>query len=89
MTTKAPSKVKEFPADSLEKIAYNSAKDVPTVEPNDASRLGYHIWIWLKEKECTLADAVNRSEARLLIPKDEAVKIIREALLKFGVQAEF
>ncbi len=88
MTTKAPAKVKEFPADSLEKIAYNSVKDVPTVEPNDANRLGYHIWTWLKKKECTLTDAVDRSEARLLIPKDEAVNIIREAFLKFGIQAD-
>lgn len=88
MTTKAPSKLKKFPAESFETIAYNSVKGVLTVDQNDKYRLGYQIWIWLKEKSGTLYDAVARSEARLLVSRLEAVKIISEALSKSGIQTE-
>jgi hypothetical protein len=88
MSTKAPAKVKEFSSESLEKIAYNSVHDVPTVEPNDAHRLGYHIWIWLKDKKGTLENAVKESEARLLVQPKEAVKIVRAALRSQGMSTE-
>jgi hypothetical protein len=88
MSTKAPAKVKESSPESLEKIAYNSVRDVPTVEPNDAHRLGYHIWLWLKDKKGILENAVKESEARLLIPPKEAVKIIRDALKSQGISIE-
>jgi hypothetical protein len=88
MSTKAPAKVKEFSPESLEKIAYNSVRDVQAVEPNDAHRMGYHIWIWLKDKKGTLENAVKESEARLLIPSKEAVKIVRDALKSQGISIE-
>ena len=88
MSTKAPAKIKEFSPESLEKIAYNSVKNVPVVEPNDAHRMGYHIWIWLKDKKGTLENAVKESEARLLVPPKEAVKIVRDALKSQGVSIE-
>ena len=88
MTTKAPAKVKEFPPESIEKIAYQSVRDVPTVEPNDSNRLGYYIWLWIKDKKGTLENAVKESEARLLIPPNEAVKIIRESLMTHGISRE-
>lgn len=88
MTTKAPAKVKEFPPESLEKIAYMSVRDVPTVEPNDSNRLGYYIWLWIKDKKGTLENAVRESEARLLLPPNEAVKIIRESLMTQGISRE-
>jgi hypothetical protein len=80
MTTKAPPPVREWPAEALEKIAYSSVGSIPTVEPNDRNRLGYHIWRWLESKQGTLAEAVAESGARILIEKEEAVKIISAAL---------
>ena len=87
MTTKPPSKVQEFPADSLEKIAYNSVSTIPTEEPNDRNRLGYHIWKWLSSKQGTLEQAILQSGARLHIPTFEAKKIISESLQKQGISA--
>jgi hypothetical protein len=80
MATIAPSQVKKFDASSLEAIAYESVKQIPTKEPNDQVRLGYHIWTYLKEKNGTVADAVKNSGARILIPEKEASAIIEAAL---------
>jgi hypothetical protein len=85
MTTKPPSKVQDFPADSLEKIAYNSVSTIPTEEPNDRNRLGYHIWKFLSSKQGTLEQAIMQSGARMHIPQSEAKKIIAEALQKQGI----
>ncbi len=86
MTTKAPPTVKEFPSDSLEKIAYASVNPIPVEEPNDRSRLGYHVWLWLMNREGTLAEAIKISGSRIHIPRDEALKIISENLKKQGIQ---
>lgn len=88
MTTKAPPKVKEFSEESLEKIAYTAVRNISTVEPNDANRLGYHIFLYLRDKKGKLADAVAEAEARLLIPKQEAIKIIKSALEAKGITVE-
>ena len=85
MTTKPPSTIQEFSADSLEKIAYTSVSTIPTEEPNDRNRLGYHIWRWLRNREGTLEQAVAESGTRLHISQHEAVKIIQEALMKQGI----
>jgi hypothetical protein len=85
MSTKAPAKVKEFTPESLEKIAYNSVRDVPTVEPNDANRLAYNVWIWLRDKKGTLEEAVKEAEARLLVTRKEAIKIVHDALKSQGI----
>lgn len=87
MTTKAPSTVQEFPADTMEKIAYTSVSEIPTEEPNDRNRLGYHVWRWLTTRQGTLEQAIAESGARLGIGKAEALKIISEALAKQGVPA--
>jgi hypothetical protein len=80
MATVAPSTVKQSDPSSLEKIAYESVKAVPTKEPNDQYRLGYHIWNHLKEHKGTVAEAVKHSGARILIPEKEATAIIEAAL---------
>ncbi|MBE0557975.1 MAG: hypothetical protein IH628_12150 [Proteobacteria bacterium] len=86
MTTKPPSPVAEFPENSLEKIAYQSVQEIPTQEPNDRHRLGYHVWAWLKERKGTLNDAVRISGSRILMPEEEAVKTIRTFLNAKGIQ---
>jgi hypothetical protein len=85
MTTKAPSPVRSFPEDSLEKAAYMSVNAVPTREPNDRNRLGYHIWRWLVGKQGTLEEAIRESGARLTIPAQDAATMIKETLQKRGL----
>ena len=85
MTTKPPSAVQEFQADSLEKKAYASVSTIQTEEPNDRNRLGYHVWRWLTAKQGTLEQAITESGARIHVSKEEAAKIIREALAKQGL----
>ncbi len=85
MTTKAPSAVREFSPESLEKIAYASVSTIPTEEPNDRNRLGYHIFRWIVSKQGTIEEAIMASGSRLHISQKEAVKIIRENLQKSGV----
>ncbi|MCK9409079.1 MAG: hypothetical protein WCX28_00355 [Bacteriovoracaceae bacterium] len=80
MSTIAPAPVKQSDPSSLEKIAYDSVKEIPTKEPNDQNRLGYHLWNYLKEKKGSVAVAVKQSGARILIPENEAVAIIEAAL---------
>ncbi len=85
MTTKAPASVAEASADSLEKKAYSSVSSIPTVEPNDRNRLGYHVWRFLGQRQGTLEQAVAESGARLLVSRDEAATTIREALRAAGI----
>ncbi len=85
MTTIPPPHIKEFDASTLEKIAYESVKTIPTKELNDQYRLGYHVWNYLKEKKGTITDAVKQSGSRILIPEQEAVAIIEAELKKSAV----
>ena len=85
MSTKPPSAVQEFPAESSEKIAYLSVSTIPTQEPNDRNRLGYHVWRWLTTRQGTLEQAIAESNARLNVSREAALETIREALAKLGV----
>jgi len=87
MTTKPASPIEAADATTPEKIAYESVSGVPTVEPNDGSRLGYHVWRWLTTREGTLREAVQESGARMTVPTDTAVSMIREQLASRGVKA--
>ncbi|HLP16547.1 MAG TPA: hypothetical protein VK470_09840 [Bacteroidota bacterium] len=86
MSTQPAAKVRAFAQTSLEKIAYTSVQDIPTREPNDQYRLGYSIWVYLKEHTGTIEDAVRTSGARLLIAQADAVRIITEALARAGAE---
>lgn len=85
MSTKPPAAVQQFPQDSFEAIAYQSVSSIPTVEPNDRTRLGYHVWRWLKEKQGTLESAIASSGSRLEISQKQAAAIINDALKKSGI----
>lgn len=85
MTTKPPSPVQEFPPDSLEKVAYEAVAGIPTQEPNDQHRLGYQVWIWLKERKGTLEDVVKISGCRTTLGVPEIVSEIRQRLEAKGV----
>ena len=88
MSTAAPSKVQEFDAKTIEKIAYNSAAEIPTREPNDQYRLGYSVWLMLNEKNITLEQAIKNSGARLLIGEKETAKKIAESLRANGIEVK-
>ncbi len=85
MTTKPPSQISEFPADSLEKIAYDAVAEIPTQEPNDRNRLGYNVWMWLVDRKGSFAQAVRASGSRTLIPPEEVVKKVTERLKAKGI----
>ena len=86
MTTKAPSSVKASTGETLEKVAYASVANIPTVEPHDQDRLGYNVWRFLKYRIDPLEIAIRTSGARLLISEDEALRKIKERLVHSGVQ---
>jgi hypothetical protein len=87
MSTKPPAAVQEFGPETLEKKAYTSVSTIPTVEPNDRNRLGFHIWRWLTSGEGTLEEAIAESGSRLGVDRAEAARIIRESLKQLGIPA--
>jgi hypothetical protein len=86
MTTKPPPSVAEYPPESLEKLAYSVVSDIATKEPNDRNRLGYHVWVWLKERKGTLEQAVRNSGSRTDLPLSDIAKIIAVRLEEKGIK---
>ncbi len=87
MSTKPAAVVQQFLKDSIEAVAYSSVSSIPTVEPNDRNRLGFHVWRWLVEKQGTLEQAIASSGSRLEITKEQAAVVITDALKTAGVVA--
>jgi len=86
MATKKPPEIKPHPDDSIEAIAYKSVEQIPTREPNDLNRLGFHVWRWLTDSaNTTLDEQITVSGTRLLISKDEAKERILQALKDMNV----
>ena len=85
MATKPPPAVAEFPLESLEKLAYSVVSDIQTQEPNDQNRLGYHVWVWLKERKGTLEQAVKNSGARTFLSTEQVYEMIKESLQQKGI----
>lgn len=80
MSTKSPSSINEYPADSLEKLAYSIVAEISTQEPNDRNRLGYCLWAWLSERRGTLKQAIRAAGARSTLTIDEILHIIIKRL---------
>ena len=87
MSTKPPPPVAEFAADSLEKLAYSIASEVPARESNDRNRLGFQIWAWLKEPRGTIERAVTSSGARTEQPLDEVAAYVKRRLEERGMKS--
>ncbi len=86
MATKKPPEIKPHPDDSVEAIAYKSVEQIPTREPNDLNRLGFHVWRWLTDSaNTTLDEQITVSGSRLLISKGEAKERILQALKDMNV----
>jgi hypothetical protein len=86
MSTKPPLPCREHPADTLEQLALTIASAVPTEEPNDQVRLGYCLWVWLKEHRGSLPQAVHAASARSSVSPEEIVEIIRRQLDEKGIK---
>ncbi len=86
MTTKSPPAVVPAQEKSLERIAYASVAGIPASEPHERDRLGYNVWRWLAFRKDPLELAVRSSGSRLEISEEEAVRRIREALKKHGIE---
>ncbi|MBI5216117.1 MAG: hypothetical protein HY960_10235 [Ignavibacteriae bacterium] len=85
MATKPASAVQQFSPESIEAKAYASVSAIPTVEPNDRNRLGYHVYRWLTQKQGTLEQAISASGSRLQISKQQAAEMISGELKKSGL----
>ena len=86
MTTKAPASVTAFPAESLERTAYDSVADIPTQEPNDRNRLGYCVWMWLVDRKGSLDDAIRFSGCRTNVVHEELVQRVKQRLKEKGIE---
>ena len=85
MSTKPPPSTAQFAADTLESKAYAAAAVIPGREPNDVNRLGYSVWVWLKERKGTLEEAVLNSGVRTELSIQEVSARIMEQLKQKGV----
>ena len=86
MTTKPPSTIVEYSADSLEKIAYAIAAEVPAQEQNDNNRLGYCLWGWLSERRGSLLQAIHAAGTRSKLSEEEILSIISKRLEERGIK---
>jgi hypothetical protein len=86
MTTKPPSSIIEFPAESLEKTAYSIAAEISTQEPNDNNRLGYCLWGWLSERRGSLLQVIHAAGARTNLSDEESLAIISKRLEEKGIK---
>lgn len=87
MATKPPSQITKYPADSLEAVAYSLVEGIPTQEPNDRNRLGYNVWLWLKEGKGTLEQAVKKSVARSEMDINEIISHISSKMKEREISA--
>jgi hypothetical protein len=86
MTTKPPSSIVEFPTESLEKIAYSVAAEIPAQEPNDNNRLGYCLWGWLSERRGSLLQTIHAAGARTKLSDEEILAAISKRLEEKGIK---
>ena len=49
---------------ALAEKAYAAVRSVPTVEPNDRNRLGYHVWLYLRGELASLEEAIEAARSR-------------------------
>jgi len=85
MATKAPSTVKPAPPESLEKLAYSSVAGIPVEDPHDLDRLGYNMFLWLRNRHDPLESVIRAAGVRLRISEAEALDRICQYLTAHGV----
>ncbi len=67
----------------LSELAYAAVRNVPTVEPNDRNRLGYHVWLYLRGEVPTLESAIHQARARYqprTLPIEEVIAHVKAEL---------
>jgi len=85
MTTKPSLPVQEFSPDSLEKLAYRIAAEIPVLEPHDADRLGYCLWAWLHERRGSLAQAIHGAGVRSALTEKEIIQNVAQKFHEKGI----
>jgi hypothetical protein len=85
MTTKPPSTINPAAGSALEQAAYASVQGIPSTDPHDLDRLGYNVYLCLKDRRDPLDVAVRTAKARLQISEEEAVQKIRTFLKGRGI----
>jgi hypothetical protein len=86
MTTKTPSSVRPAGENTLEQTAYAAVAGIPTTDPHDLDRLGYNVYLCLRDRRDPLEVAVTTARARLQISETDAVARIRTFLKGRGVE---
>lgn len=86
MTTKTPSSVKPAGENTLEQTAYAAVAGIPTIDPHDQDRLGYNVYLCLRDRRDPLEVAVTTARARLQISEADAVARIRVFLKGRGIE---
>lgn len=86
MSTKPPPSIEEFTPETLEKIAYAAAAAVEAREPNDQSRLGYNVWIWLKDRKGSLEQAIRAAGARTNLDDKQILEKVTKRLKEQGIK---
>jgi hypothetical protein len=86
MTTKPPASIIEFSAESLEKLAYSVAFEIPAQEPNDNNRLGYCLWGWLSERRGSLLQAIHAAGVRTRMSEEEILAVLSKRLQEKGIE---
>jgi hypothetical protein len=69
-----------WPDESLEHRAYTAAASIPTFEANDANRLGYHLYLFLRGEIASLQDAVHLAQVRTSISREEVIRRLLASL---------
>jgi hypothetical protein len=85
MSTKPPSTVKAAGESTLEQTAYAAVAGIPTADAHDLDRLGYNVYLCLKNRRDPLEVAVKTARARLQISDEEALTRIRTFLKGRGI----
>lgn len=85
MTTKPPSSVKPANEGTLEQTAHAAVAGIPTADAHDLDRLGYNVYLCLRDRRDPLEIAVKTARARLQISDEEALSRIRTFLKGRGI----
>lgn len=67
----------------IAELAYAAVQNVPTLEPNDRNRLGYHVWLFLRGEIPTLEDAIEQARARYnprSLPREDVILHVQERI---------
>ena len=72
--------IRQWPAQSPERRAYDAVAAVPVQEEIDRNRLGYHLFLHLKGELPDLDEVLHVAQPRLRCTKEEAKRLLLAAI---------